>query len=77
MITTRETKLVASELIMEGLLQSGDRIAINYVPDPHLPPDSPTRYVKLYEAYMTPQGTLVATNLLDEFMINVDFGCGN
>lgn len=73
LIADADSASVADALIKAGIMQKGDILAVSFVVDDYSPQDSLSRRARIYSAHKTPEGTLVATKLIDECMLYIDF----
>lgn len=73
LIADADSLAVADALVEAGVMQKGDTITVSFVVDDYTPQDSLSRRARIYSAHKTPEGTVIATKLIDECMLDIDF----
>ena len=68
---------VTQTLIKEGLLQEWDFAEVAFVPDASVESKDSPSWAKVYDAYRSIEGEIVATNLVQRLRLIADFDRNN
>jgi hypothetical protein len=67
----------AQTLIDEGLLQEWDCLTVAFEPDSRIDTESSPGWANVYNAFTSPEGEIIATNLVHRLRLIADFDRNN
>jgi len=76
-IADRDSALVADALIEAGMMNEGDILKVSFVVDKNAVPDSQSRNARIYTACKVPDGEIVETSFIGEYVLDIDFDNDN